>query len=281
MILHEKKYAKNVLLGKIKLSNIYQIVSLLSRYNYHEVKMTDEQSYSFIVQWLQVHNLIYSEYKYSSLIQDCVRKAKKYPFYDIDYIGVTDSELEQIKALNDIRQEKIMFVLLCVAKFQAIAYGFKDNFVTIKIPELFKMARVSVPADEREHILYRLKQSGYIGFPQKVDSQGLFVLIASEGDATLKLNELDCEELAYAYMRAKAPDKINRCKECHRLIKKTSSGVCSQCSGRMHDSIICVDCGTKVEVSSMATKTCRCPECQAEHNKQVTAARVRRYRERL
>lgn len=281
MILNEKKYAKNVLLGRVKLKNIYQIVSLLSRYNYHEVHMSDEQSYSFIVQWLQVHNLIFSEYKYSSLIQDCVRKAPKCPFYQIDSIDISRSELEKIQAIGNIRQEKILFVLLCMAKFQAVAFGFKDNFVTIKIPELFKTARVSVPSREREAILYQLKKLGYIKFPQRVDSQGLFVTLDADDGETIKLGEAECDELAYTYLQLTDQGKITHCEKCGRLIKRTKLALCKDCAEKTDNEIVCVDCGAQVVVSAQATKTCRCPTCQQQHNRKMTTERVRKYRESL
>ena len=47
------------------------------------------------------------------------------------------------------------------------------------------------------------------------------------------------------------------------------------------DKIIeCEDCGFHFKVPMKDTKSCRCPSCQWERDKELTRARVRKYREK-
>ena len=83
------------------------------------------------------------------MISDAIKRAHKKPFYYIENIKITQSELDIISSLGNLRAEKILFVLLCMAKQQAISNGFTNGLVKYSITDLCKTARISVPADDR------------------------------------------------------------------------------------------------------------------------------------
>lgn len=43
--------------------------------------------------------------------------------------------------------------------------------------------------------------------------------------------------------------------------------------------IQCIDCGEWFEVDKNNVKTCRCPKCNIEHNRELRRLQTRRYRE--
>lgn len=283
MILNEEKFAKDVLMGqRDDVKSIKQKIDLIARYNYHVLHKNNDDSYSSIIKWLEKHHDIFSEQGYSNIISDCIKKSAKKPFYYIESVKITKKEMEIIAAQDNLRYEKILFVLLCMAKVQKISHGFDNGLISYNITELFKTARVSVPVDERENILHEFLKLGLIGLPFKNDTKCLFIkfIDESEDDIILELNEQDCGELAYAYIKHTGTSKISRCSKCGKLIKQSKKfgDMCKGCQESSTDTktIWCVDCGKEFIVSVLNTKTCRCEECQDKANKE----RYNRYNEK-
>ena len=285
MILNEEKYAKDLLTGKRQdVKSLRKKIELITRYNYHVLNKSSDDNYSSTIKWLEKHQDIFSEQSYSNVIADCIKKAVKRPFYNIDSIKVTKQEMDTIRSQNNLRYEKILFVLLCIAKLQKVSHGFDSGLISYNLTDLFKMARVSVPVNEREEILHTFYSSKLIGLPLKNDSKCLFVkfLDASEDDVVLELDEKDCGELAYAYLKFTGQAKVRRCSKCGKLIKQSEKygTLCKGCQDQSNDSNIkwCIDCGEEFQVSSLNTKTCRCDKCQDILNKYNARLRVQKYR---
>ena len=254
LILNESNYAKNVYDGKNKeVKSVASKIRYITRHLLYTENKSDEDNYQESVAWMKRNHDNFDESCYSNLIADAIKKAHKYPFYNIETIKITQSELDIIASLDNLRAEKVLFVLLCMAKQQSIASGFTNGLVKYSITDLCKMARISVPADDREYILYNIVQHGFIGYPKKNNTQCLIVNFINETEeAVLSLDETDCQELAYIYLNWKNNGKgYTRCQRCNRLIKQSK---------------------TKPKKY--------CEECAKEVKRDNTRERVRRYREK-
>ena len=236
LILNEKKYAKAIYDGKnTEIKTIISKIRYVTRYLWHVEKKKGEDNYQATVEWLKKHHDNFDESCYANLISDAIKKADKYPFYNIEKIEITQSELDTIASLNDLRAEKVLFVLLCMAKQQSVANGFTNGLVKYSITELCKMARISVPAEDREYILYDIVQHGFLGYPKKNNTQCLIVnFINNEDKVILSLDEIDCQELAYVYLNWKNDGKgYTRCQKCNKLIKQSKTKprkYCEECA---------------------------------------------------
>ena len=286
MILNEEKFAKDVLTGKRDdVKSIKQKIDLIARYNHHVLHKNSDDSYCSIIKWLEKHHDIFSEHGYSNIISDCIKKAAKKPFYSIESIKITKSEMDVITTQNNLRYEKILFVLLCMAKIQRSSYGFDNGLISYNMTDLFKTARVSVPVDERESILHEFLKLELIGLPLKNDTKCLFVKFvdASEDDIVLELKEQDCNELAYAYLKYTNKGKVSRCVKCGKLIKQSNKfgDTCKGCQDSNTDvkTRWCIDCGKEFSVDVRNMTKCRCDECQHEHRKEWDRERKRRQKE--
>jgi hypothetical protein len=253
LILNEEKYAKDLYDGKIQdVKSIMAKIRYITRYLVHSKLKSDDDAYRETVKWLQQNHNNFDESSYSNVISDAIKAAEKYPFYIIDNIKITQSELETISSLDNLREEKILFVLLCMAKQQSMANGFTNGLVKYSITDLCKTARVSVQADDREYILYEIVQSGLLGYPKKNNTQCLIVNFINTDEVALELDEIDCQELAYVYLNWKNDNKgYTRCQRCHRWMKQSKTKPKKYCE----------DCAKIVE-------------------REQTRERVRRYREK-
>lgn len=254
LILNEKKYAQDIYDGKNEdVKSVLQKIGYITRYFLHSLNQNDEENYKSTVEWLKKHHINFDEIYYSNLISDAIKKAHKKPFYCIENIKITRSELNIISSLDNLRAEKILFVLLCMAKQQAASNGFANGLVKYSITDLCKTARISVPSDEREYILYNIVQKGFLDYPKKNNTQCLIVnFIDNDDEVVLNLTESDCYELAYLYLSWKNDGKgYTKCQRCGRIIKQSK---------------------TKPKKY--------CEECAKEAERENTKARVRRYREK-
>ena len=286
MILNEEKYAKDVLTGcRDDVKSIKQKIDLIARYNCHVLNKSSNDSYCSIIKWLEKHHDIFSEQSYSNIISDCIKKAAKRHFYHIASVRITKKEMDLIAAQNNLRYEKILFVLLCMAKVQRDAYGFDNGLISYNMTEVFKLARVSVPVNERENILHEFLKIGLIGLPVKNDTKCMFIKFMDdlEEDIVLELSEQDCNELAYAYLKHTGQGKIVRCSRCGKLIKhsKKFCDMCNVCHDAVSDikTIWCIDCGKDFSVDIRNMTKCRCDECQHEHRKEWDRERKRQQKE--
>lgn len=291
LILNEEKYAENLYFGKNNdIKSIVSKIGYVTRYMLYTLKYNDDDNYKDTVKWATKHHNNFNESNYSNLISDAIKKAHKNPFYKIDNIKITQSELDKISSLNDLRAEKVLFVLLCMAKQQSVSSGFTNGLVKYSLPDLCKMARISVPTDEREYILYNIVQAGLLGYPKKNNTQCLIVnFIDDDGDAVLSLNEKMCCELTYEYLNWKNNGKgYSHCEFCGKAIRQSKSNpkrFCKECAdiiGNVPDDmkvIQCIDCGKPVYVPLLNTKTCRCEDCQIKQEKELKSLRNARYYE--
>jgi hypothetical protein len=239
LILNEEQYAKDLYDGKNQdIKSIMAKIRYITRYLVHSEHKSDDVVYKDVVQWLKKNHNNFDESSYSNLISDAIKSAPKYPFYIIDSIKITQYELETISSLDNLRAEKILFVLLCMAKQQSMANGFTNGLVKYSMTDLCKTARVSVPADDREYILYEIVQRGLLGYPKKNNTQCLIVNFMSTDEIVLKLDEMDCKELAYVYLQWKNGGKgYAKCQRCHRLMKQ----------GKTKPKKYCEDCAKEVQ----------------------------------
>jgi hypothetical protein len=253
LILNEEKYAESLYLRKnVNVKSVVTLIGYITRYQLHTLHFSDEDNYKGTVAWMSKYHNNFDESYYSNLISDAIKKAYKNPFYQIENIQITQSELDIISSLANLRAEKVLFVLLCMAKQQSVANGFTDGLVKYVLPDLCKSARISVPADEREYILYNIVQHGFLGYPKKNNTQCLIVNCINDDEVVLILDEADCQDLAYVYLNWKNGGKgYTRCQKCNRLIKQ------SKTKPRKY-----------------------CEECAKEVEKENTRERVRRYREK-
>jgi hypothetical protein len=254
LILNEEQYAASLYNGKNdNAKSVLGKIGYITRYHLYTLGYNDEENYKCTVEWMNENHDNFDESYYSNLVSDAIKRAHKMPFYHIDNIKIMQSELTSISSLDNLRAEKVLFVLLCMAKQQRVINGFTNGLVKYSLTELCKSARISVPSDDREYILYNIVQKGLLNCPKKNDTKCLIVnCIDDEDDVALELDEIDCQELAYVYLNWKNDGKgYTRCQRCNKLIKQSKTRPRKYCE-------LCAE------------------EAEKEHSRE----RVRRYREK-
>lgn len=279
-----------------KISNNYvnqenpeETIRDLARYNYHVLGMKKEDNYDAILAYMTKNCSDFYEESYFKIIYRNIASAKKYKFRSVSPVKITRAEIDKIIGLNDIRKEKIAFVLLAVAKYYNNVSDDNNNRMYISISDLFKLSRVAIPCKERASYLRFAYQEGllvehsFVGTNLKVVG-----FIDNDSEVVIELTEDDYKELAYAYLNYKVGG-YKRCKGCGKLFKmqKREPGrlYCKECGQKEETSefkvIRCVDCDSEIVINKFDTETCRCEECNIVYQRKRNATKNKAYRERL
>lgn len=272
-VFDEKKEIEQLMnTSTVDTSRFSNIINSLARYNIFVRKLSESDNIEIISQWMVAHCPKYNDRSYSPIVESYVKNAAKYPLKTIQNIKIYKSELDYIGNFADIKKEKVLFVLLCIAKYQKAFFGYQNGKYICTTPDVFKMARVNIPVTEREMMMHELY--GPIGCSYRVDGTERYVTFISEeeqGDEIVfEMDETDYLELAFKYLWWKnGKTGYKKCKSCGRLFRMKNEGnqvYCKQCTPKYEKieyiSIKCADCGDEVWIDSKSTKTYRCEECQ-------------------
>ena len=285
---NEERDIRNVVeFGNVNSLSIHKAIWNAALY-YTQIDPVDKKIiFDTVVKFMEQH---YSDFKYEGYVRainKCINDVKKYRIKNIDSIKITKSEMNKIQSLNDIKKEKIAFVILALAKYFNAAYeNEKDNFYA-KTSEIFKFARISIPVRERDYYLRFAYEEGILKPNYSIGNNAYTAAFVSHNDEeiVLELNESDYLEIAYTYLNYKNGG-YKRCKTCGRWFK-VSVGKPNEQYCYLHKSSYkpigeyktktCIDCGKEFAINVFNNETCRCDICNEEHKKKVNRERQKRW----
>lgn len=289
-IFKEAEYVENLMQAPhIDDNKIVSTISSLARYNHFVLNLTPEENRKAINAFMKQHSDVYNDITYFAIVNKCIKRVEKNPWRDINTIKITKSELDRIVALHDIAKEKIAFVLLADAKY---ARAWKHHEYTssfLRLPALFKMARVTTPASERKSFFGFMIDEGLIAEnlnPKSTARDLLF--IDDDSPVELELTESSYLELAYTYMWWRSGRTgYKPCIKCGRLIKTSNKGerkYCFECSKKTTNPEFkiskCIDCGADILISFKGRPSVRCRSCNDKHIQQYKAQKYQEYKEK-
>lgn len=231
-----------------------------------------------------------SNYNNNSNIIQCENKKYSIEIVKDRNIDIYKSEMDMIMKINDIKLEKIMFVLLVYAKWLNNAEWF-----AIMKADLFKEAKLnSVNSKVQQEILCKLIELGFVessvkkmggkfykGKDQKKQMWHI-PFISNANNDTVEISFSNYTNFVWRY-----ENYINKgyfeCKKCGGVFKQTKNvnKYCKSCGKyeRINiKTIICCDCGKEFEVDSKDTKSIRCKKCLSTYIKQRDRIRKQKYR---
>ena len=276
---NEQSVIENMMkINFVDVNNIINTIYSIAKYNYHALHLGDAANYNHILKYITSNcSNVYEENIYQD-IEGCINNAKKHKFVSIDEVCITESEIDVIKSLEDIKQQKAIFVILATSKYLNALSGNDYDAVFLNNADICKMARITIPVNERDVFMQFAYDKGLLQrhtWPNSIIKKVLFISHNEDDKVVLRLNENDFKDLAYTYLAYLTPHKFRRCIVCKRWMRRDSKGrqVCKSCSDKetfKNDNIKvieCIDCGKPIYVSIFDSATCRCEECQAKKRK--------------
>lgn len=221
--------------GEITHNNILKVINSMVSYNFIVKNMSDEDSYNNIIEWIKLYYKYYIKgFEYCDI--NSIKNKITYEFPSNDLI-IYKSELDKISSLENISYEKVLFVLLCIAKLQRNVFDYKNGEYKIALTNIFNFARVHIKSLDRNSFIQNLLNKGYINASHDIDSKYKCVSFISDGkndDEVLHIDENDFAELAYVYESWKNGGAgFTRCSRCRKLIpqgKTCPKKYCESCA---------------------------------------------------
>lgn len=224
--------------GYVDESNYKSTIGKLALYNLKVLNLGREDNYDAIKEYMSLNARDFFEAEYQKIIYSEISSAKKRILRDITHIDITKSELEKISSLNDIRKEKIAFVLLATSKYYDAIKSSDSHYTNLTNSELCKMARITMRTSDRNSFMAFIYLDGIVEKHIRPNSSGKKVIIVSSDEndeVVMKLEEIDFQELAYMYLNWKNNGGFDRCIICGRLVKhKPNIKYCEEC-GKIAD----------------------------------------------
>lgn len=209
-----------------------------ARYNYFVKNLTDKKNYNDIINFITTHSTMgLTDFDIYEFVHKAIGSAKKTGLKQVEHIYITQSELDFIVHLNDIKLEKLAFVLLALAKYHNEVSGEDNDVVYIKLSEIKNMARISMSRVDFEYFYANLYDYGVLKHNTSPTSTIQIVNFVShdENDTiAFELNEVDYLELAYTYLSWKHNGVgYARCTVCNRMMKQSKTKprkYCEECA---------------------------------------------------
>lgn len=273
MILNECKYAEKCLEENSVGENLFKTLPILARYFSHKMEYSTEKIEDELLAFTEKNYKGY--YKKRLYINNFIEKissgAKDAPLREIDGVWITKKELDVIRSIGDSSTERLLFSLLCYAKFNIAKNPKSNGWINDAVSEIFTVARISPKSEDRAKMVRDLRELGYIEkFKKGTKINYRIAIVDRKGKGELFID--DFRELGYEYLKYCGQNFV-RCAECGKLIRGNKAGTkryCPSCvayTPMMTKKIKCIDCGEEFEVNSKNNRAKRCFFCQQNYRR--------------
>ena len=232
IILHEKAWVESAL------SNCYlgprpvETLGRVARYYYSEGYKKSEivdLLEDFLIKCDPGVNIT----KWQNIIDSMARGADKYPLIEIDDVVITESEMAHIKRVNGKLLQRLLFTLICLAKYGNSINPNNRNWVNQPSKTIFSLANISVTTKRQALMINDLWQKGLIAYSHVVDNVNLNVtVIDDESEPAVRVS--DFRNIGNQYMMLSGEGYF-QCQECGLVVKRTGNNQkrCKACSDDM------------------------------------------------
>jgi len=226
LILNEKELLRKSLeegyIDEKKTSNTIRILAK----HYFSINMTKEQVYDSIDKFFVNNYKKYNSVKWQKTFDNIINKIykdKDYILLDINKVEITENELNRIKNLDNIKYEKIAFVLLVYAKIYNQMNTNKLGWVNIDQKYIFSDAKVVIKVKDQGILLHKLEELGLINPAKMVNCTNIKVNYIDDG-SKISIVISDFRNFVYEYLKWKG-ENVSNCDndKCNILFLPTNN----------------------------------------------------------
>lgn len=242
VILDERKHAMDALAGNTLGAKPRETVICLVKY-YRDEGYKKSDAANTILDFIQGVDRRINIRMWEPVVDRDIKKYWNKPTTILSDIPITQKEIDIVKTLPSLRYRRLMFSMICFAKFADMAEGVRYGWINRKFSQVFQLGNVHICVKEQCDMLYNLKERGLLSFPKKVGNLNTKVeCLDYDGEPVMRVTELADVGLQYDFIED--PSKFRQCEVCGRNILKNGKAsrvkYCPQCakkanSERWHD----------------------------------------------
>lgn len=177
---------------------------------------------------------MYNPVKWKTTILKHVKGAKKYNMVQVNSIGITQQELDIISAVSERRLRKLLFTLICLAKFFNKRGNNTNDWVSTEYKDIFRMAHIFVTQSVQTKMLSELYNLGMISFGNKITNLNIHLNVIDHENEPVWIID-DFRDLGNEYVFRTETSDLFRCESCGLVIKKNRNvhKYCPQCADKI------------------------------------------------
>lgn len=170
--------------------------------------------------------------RWQNMIDECVKHADKYSLVQIPTVPVYSDEMKAISELKGAMAQRLMFTLVCLARFANLSNPKNNCWVNRDTRSIFKLANVQISISRQDLMLKSLKDAGYITFSRIVDNINMRVEILHDDCDQVAMNIVDFRNVGFQYSMHIGEPKFMVCSNCGMVIKRYCNvqKYCKDCS---------------------------------------------------
>lgn len=128
-----------------------------------EKKYSDEELKHKMIEFCKNYNSQFNSTKAETLFLNVLKdihKEKKFEFNN--HINITKNEVISLKKLDTLKKQKVMFIILSLAKWRNSNYIYLNSGSSIKVSDIFDLAKIKCTKKEQFKLLHELNELGFI-----------------------------------------------------------------------------------------------------------------------
>ena len=229
IVLNEKACAEYALENLILGSKPTETLGRVARY-YYSIGYKKKEIGSLLEDFMLKCDPTINIVKWQATIDKQVSSADKYELIDISGVEITQSEMEKIQQVEGKLLQRLMFTMLCLAKYGNAINPNNNNWVNRKDKEIFSLANIAVTTKRQSLLINDLWTMQYIGYSRVVDNININVKIVDNESPTV-LYISDFRNLGNQYMRY-CGEKYIECECCGKVVKEKhgKQRYCTECA---------------------------------------------------
>lgn len=177
---------------------------------------------------------MYNPVKWKATILKHVKGAKKYNMVQVNSVGITQQELDIISSVGERRLRKLLFTLICLAKFFNKRGNNTNDWVSTEYKDIFRMAHIFVTQSVQTKMLSELYNLGMISFGNKITNLNIHLNVIDHENEPVWIID-DFRDLGNEYVFRTETSDLFRCESCGLIIKKNRNvhKYCPQCADKI------------------------------------------------
>lgn len=177
---------------------------------------------------------MYNPVKWKATILKHVKGAKKYNMVQVNSVGITQQELDIISSVGERRLRKLLFTLICLAKFFNKRGNNTNDWVSTEYKDIFRMAHIFVTQSVQTKMLSELYNLGMISFGNKITNLNIHLNVIDHENEPVWIID-DFRDLGNEYVFRTETSDLFRCESCGLVIKKNRNvhKYCPQCANKI------------------------------------------------
>jgi hypothetical protein len=221
IIFDEKKFAENMIKKgfQTKHKNINEL-NILSKY-YFSMGMEIDEVKEQIIKFCEKHVEYFNMDEWYKVINKTIEIAQKGKLVTGKVVSITEEELNQIKEIDKINEQKLTFVMLVLYKF----YDYKK--FEISVEDLYRLCKLNINSQTKLKLLQSLTSKELIDIT--MGGKRWVKFADKKGKSVISIANF--EDFIFEYLNYIGEEGFGECNECNKAIKIRGKNhkMCSTC----------------------------------------------------